>query len=103
MHIVVVGVDHTTASIALRERLTYSARQIPAVLSKVRSVVQEGVLLSTCNRLELYAVCSEIGTGRTNLINVLSETSQVEYPELQAHSYDFADEKAVSHLFEVTC
>jgi glutamyl-tRNA reductase len=103
MHIVVVGVDHTTASIALRERLTYSARQISPVLSKVRSVVQEGVLLSTCNRLELYAVCSDIGTGRANLINVLSETSQVEYPELQAHSYDFADEKAVSHLFEVTC
>src|SRR5689334_5771587 len=103
MHIVVVGVDHTTASIALRERLTYSVRQIPPLLSKVRSVVQEGVLLSTCNRLELYAVCSDIGTGRANLINVLSETSQVEYSELQAHSYDFADEKAVSHLFEVTC
>jgi glutamyl-tRNA reductase len=103
MHIVVVGVDHTTASIALRERLTYSARQIPPLLSKARAVVQEGVLLSTCNRLELYAVCSDIGTGRANLINVLSETSQVEYSELQAHSYDFADEKAVSHLFEVTC
>jgi glutamyl-tRNA reductase len=103
MHIVVVGVDHTTASIALRERLTYSAHQIPLVLSKVRPVVHGNVLLSTCNRLELYAVCSEIRTGRTNVLNVLSETCQVELAELQAHSYDFADEEAVSHLFEVTC
>ncbi len=103
MHIVVVGFDHTTASIALRERLTYSAHKIPPVLSKVRSVEQEAVLLSTCNRLELYAVCSEVGTGRMNLLNVLSETSRVECSELQAHCYDFADDKAVSHLFEVTC
>jgi glutamyl-tRNA reductase len=103
MHIVVVGVDHTTASIDLRERLTYSAHQIPQVLSRARQVVQESVLLSTCNRLELYAVCLEVNTGRMNLLNVLSETSEVEFDELQAHSYDFANEEAVSHLFEVTC
>jgi glutamyl-tRNA reductase len=103
MHIVVVGVDHTTASIDLRERLSYSAHQIPKVLIRARQVVQESILLSTCNRLELYAVCSEVRTSLTNLLNVLSETCRVEYTELQAHAYDFADEKAVSHLFEVTC
>jgi glutamyl-tRNA reductase len=103
MHIVVVGVDHTTASIALRERLTYSAHQIPQVLRRASQVVQESILLSTCNRLELYAVCLEVRTGRMNLLNVLSETSQVECAELEAHCYDFTDEEAVTHLFEVTC
>lgn len=103
MHIVVVGVDHTTASIDLRERMTYSAHQMPQVLSRARQVLQESVLLSTCNRMELYAVCSEVRTGRMNLLEVLSETSGVELAELQAHCYDFADEEAVEHLFEVTC
>src|SRR5215471_2326043 len=103
MHIIVVGIDHTTASIELRERLTYSAHQIPQVLNRAKQVVQECVLLSTCNRLELYAVCSEVWGGRTDLLSVLNETSQVQLTELQAHCYDFADEEAVRHLFEVTC
>jgi glutamyl-tRNA reductase len=103
MHIVVVGVDHTTASIDLRERLTYPAHQIPQVLSRAQQVVQESILLSTCNRLEMYAVCSEVCAGWAGLLDVLSETSRVEFDELQAHCHAFADEEAVSHLFKVTC
>ncbi len=57
MHIVVVGADHTTASIALRERLACSSRQIPSLLTLAREVTQECVLLSTCNRIEFYAIC----------------------------------------------
>ena len=103
MHIVVVGVDHTTASIDLRERLTYPAHQIPQVLGRARQVVQESVLLSTCNRLELYAVCSEVCAGQTELLEALSETSKVELAELQTYCYAYADMEAVTHLFEVTC
>src|SRR6266571_6459136 len=103
MYIVVVGVDQTTAPIALRERLACSARQIPQVLRAARQVAQESVLLSTCNRIELYAVCPEIDEGRTNLLRVLSETRQVALTELQTYCYDFTGELAVSHLFEVAC
>jgi glutamyl-tRNA reductase len=103
MHIVVVGVDHTTASIALRERLACSSRQIPQVLSAARQVSQECVVLSTCNRVELYAVCMEAEQGRAALLQVLSETRQVAYDALEMHCYDFVDEQAVSHLFGVAC
>lgn len=103
MHIVVVGIDHTTASIALRERLACSARQISQVLHVSKQISKESVLLSTCNRVELYAVCDEVTQGRLDLLHVLSETRQVAYDELEAHSYYFSDELAVSHLFGVTC
>ncbi len=103
MHIVVVGIDHTTASIALRERLACSARQISQVLHVSKQISKESVLLSTCNRVELYAVCDEITQGRLDLLHVLSETRQVAYDELEAHSYYFTDAPAVSHLFGVTC
>ncbi len=103
MHIVVVGVDHTTAPIALRERLACSTRQIPQVLTAAHQIAQECVVLSTCNRIELYAVCSEVGQGCRDLLQVLSETRQVPCAELAAHSYDFADEQAISHLFGVAC
>ena len=103
MHIIVVGVDHTTAPIALREQLACSDRQVPQVLEAARRAAQESVLLSTCNRLELYALCSEADEGRTALLRVLSETRQVELAALQAHCYGFADGEAVGHLFEVAC
>ena len=103
MHIVLVGVDHTSAPIEFRERLVCSPRQVPQVLQAVRQVVQESVLLSTCNRIELYAVCSEIEEGRAQLLRVLSEVRGMTLAELEDHSYHFADEQAVSHLFGVAC
>ena len=103
MHIVVVGVAHTTAPIALRERLACSLRQIPQILRITSGVVQECVLLSTCNRIELYAVCPEIAVGKTHLLTILSASRQVSLPELEAHSYSYADEEAITHLFGVTC
>lgn len=103
MHIIVVGVDHTTASIELRERLACSSRQIPQVLSTAQAVSQESVLLSTCNRTELYAVCTDAEQGEGALLHALSETRQVTYDELVTSCYCFMDEQAVSHLLGVAC
>ena len=103
MHIIVFGVDHTTAPIVFREQLVCSLRQIPQVLRATEAVVQESVLLSTCNRFELYAICADIQTGISDLLQVISETRQVPVAELQACSYHFADELAVSHLLGVAC
>ncbi len=69
----------------------------------MRQVVQECVLLSTCNRMEVYAVCSEIDEGRAQLLRILSEIHEITPAELEAHYYHFADEQAVSHLFGVAC
>ncbi|HLI88995.1 MAG TPA: glutamyl-tRNA reductase [Ktedonobacteraceae bacterium] len=103
MHIVLVGVDHSSAPIALREQLACSSRQLLQVLDAVHQVTQEAVLLSTCNRVELYAICQESSQGREDLLHVLSETLQVSYDELAAHCYNFIDDQAVAHLFGVAC
>ena len=103
MHIVVVGVDHTTASITLRERLTCSSRQIPQLLGVAKESVQECVLLSTCNRIEFYAVCAEIHPAREHLLHALSEAREVSLEELEKHCYTLVDEQATSHLLGVAC
>lgn len=103
MHIVAIGADHSTAPIALRERLVGARRLLPEVLRAAQPVVQENVLLATCSRIEVYAISPDISGGRTNLLRILSETCQVELAELQAHCYFFSDEEAVRHLFEVAC
>lgn len=103
MHIVCIGVDHTSAPIALRERLACTQRQIPQALESTRQFVQESVLLSTCNRLELYAVCADPGETVARLRSLLSEARGVPLPELIAHSYTLLDQEAVSHLLGVAC
>lgn len=102
MHIVVIGVDHTTAPIALRERLACSTRQIPQLLQAARQFAQECVLLSTCNRVEFYAVCAQAEQGCADLFRLLGEARQVTDAELAQHMYSFVDEQAISHLFGVT-
>ncbi len=103
MHIVLVGVDHLSAPIALRERLVCSQRHIPQVLQAIRNVAQECVLLSTCNRMEIYAVFSEIEEGHIHLLRILSDVNAITLPELKVHSYHLVDEQAVSHLYGVAC
>ena len=94
MHIIVVGVDYTTAPIDLREQIACPARKIPQLLQAARQVTQECVLLSTCNRFELYAVCEETAEGHDTLLHIISDERQVSFHELQALSYCFADERA---------
>lgn len=103
MRIVVIGADSSTAPIELRERLACSLRQIPQLLQAARQIAQECVLLSTCNRVELYAVCTDTdeGQAKTYLLHMLSEQRQVELTQLEASCYYFSDQQAVAHLFGV--
>jgi len=103
VHILLLGVDHISAPIALREQLACTQSHIPHVLQEVRNVSQECVLLATCNRFELYAVLSEIEDAHIQLLQILSNISGVALPELKVNSYFFVDEQAVSHLYGVAC
>ncbi|HZU69064.1 MAG TPA: glutamyl-tRNA reductase [Ktedonobacteraceae bacterium] len=103
MHILAIGVDHRSAPIELRERLACSPRQISQVLLRAKELVQEAVLISTCNRIELYAICPEIEGGRSNLLHILSESRQVRREEFEQYCYFLVDEQAVLHLLGVAC
>ncbi len=103
MHILAIGVDHRSAPIELRERLACSPRQVSQVLMQAKELVQESVLISTCNRIELYVVCPEIEGGRSNLLHILSESRQVRCEEFEQYCYFLVDEQAVLHLLGVAC
>ncbi len=60
-------------------------------------------MLSTCNRMEVYVVCSDIDEARTELLRIVSEIREIKLAELEAHFYHFADEQAVLHLYSVAC
>jgi len=103
VQIVLVGVDHVSAPIALREQLSCTQRQIPQILHQIHDIAQECVLLSTCNRVEIYAVFSEVEEGHLQLLRILSDMSGITLSELENYSNIFIDEEAVSHLYGVAC
>lgn len=104
MHLVVVGVNHKTAPLEIREKLAIDEKGLSHALSKLKSHAHaaEFCLVSTCNRTELYAVAST-RVGDDMLISFLAGYSGIKREELDPCVYVRAGQHAVSHLLEVAC
>jgi glutamyl-tRNA reductase len=103
MPVVVVGLNHKTAPIALLERTSISEESLPKALHQLSTYehVSEGVVLSTCNRTEVYATVSKFHGGAQNLRNFIAEFCHVAPEELTDRLYTYHDEGAVRQLFRV--
>ncbi len=104
MNLLSVGASYRTADIGTLERLVISESAIPELLQKLVSqpFVGEAVVLSTCNRVEVYAAVTGFHGGLGDVCNVLSETSGIPATELASHLYVHYDEAAVLHSFRVS-
>ena len=91
----VLGLNHQTAPVSLRERVAFDAAALPAALASLRGLaeVSEAALLSTCNRTELYAIAAD---G-----NALSDWLATHADGLDGYLYRHSDADAVRHLFRV--
>jgi glutamyl-tRNA reductase len=101
-HLCVVGVNHSTTTVAIREKLAISTRQLSDALVSLRSYMNHGVILSTCNRTEIYAV---VGDGRyteQSSIDFLKTYSDISNTDLVRYIYVYKDKDAIKHLFRVT-
>ena len=105
MKIVVVGLNHKTAPLEIRERLSFGTPEVADALAHLKTQFPgaEFVLLSTCNRVEVYSVSDREGweTGR-ELAACLAMLRQVDQAEFQEHLYVHVDLEAVRHLCKVT-
>src|SRR3990172_6973184 len=107
MNILVVGLNHRTAPVEVREKLAFSGghlREALASLAERRAnndpSCQEAVLLSTCNRTELYALVEDIHAGREALMRFLAGHG-LPIAELEGHVCVHASQETVAHLFRV--
>jgi glutamyl-tRNA reductase len=103
MAIVVVGLNHRTAPISLLERLAIPEDRTAKALHHLLTFehVLEGVVLSTCNRIEVYAIVSRFHGGAQDLRNFLAEFGHVAPEEFTDYLYTYHDDAAVRHLFRV--
>jgi len=104
MYILCLGLNHTTAPLNLREKLALDEEVVRIALARlacghVATLLTELVFISTCNRIELYAVSNQLAFA--GLETFLSEISGISEEQFRPHLYRFKDMDAAHHLFEV--
>ena len=103
MHIAVVGLSHRTAPVEIRERLSIPEQTMESSLQRLRADEQvlEASILSTCNRLEIYALLRHPELGISAVGDFLSQVSGLSVEDLTPHLFTFHHEEAVGHLLRV--
>ncbi|WP_059171307.1 glutamyl-tRNA reductase [Bacillus sp. FJAT-27445] len=105
MHILVAGINYKTAPVEIRERLTFKQEDLreAARTLKGKKAILENVILSTCNRTEIYAVVDQVHTGRYYMKEFLAEWFGLEQSEFSPFLFIYEGDGAVEHLFNVAC
>ena len=103
MNIAVVGLSHKTATVEVREKLSIPEDRMEAAIAQLMSYpsIEEAAILSTCNRLELYVVTSEAESGIREIMQFLSEFSQLPLQFLRRYLFILLRQDAVTHLMRV--
>lgn len=103
MAVVVFGLNHATVPLECLEQIAFSAEDVAAALTQLlrEPAVQECVILSTCNRLEFYAVFEKTGVGRPMLHDFLKHAKPAALDISGASFYYKEGQAAITHLFSV--
>jgi glutamyl-tRNA reductase len=103
MELVVIGLNHKTAPIEIRERLAFPEEEMETALSQIKSLpsLKENMILSTCNRVEIYAAAREAEKAISDLKEFLSVYHGVSSKEFEKNLYRLSGEEAVRHVFRV--
>jgi glutamyl-tRNA reductase len=101
--LIVVGLNHRTVPVELLERMTVPETQLPKVLHDLaaREHLLEVVVLSTCNRTEIYARCTHFHPAIGDVRDFLAAFSGAQPEEFENHLYTYYDDASVAHLFAV--
>ena len=102
MSILLVGLNHKTAPVEVRERLAFSDEACVASLRALvdGEVIREGLIFSTCNRVEVLAATG-VGDAGARINGFLRETHSASVEDYSSYLYTHADEAAVRHVFRV--
>ena len=103
MSILVIGVNHRSGPLSVLERVALAGDEVPKAVGKLanRDNLREVVLISTCNRTEVYAVTERFHGAYADIRDFLCELGDIAADDLHPHLYSHHDDAAVRHSFEV--
>ncbi|MFQ5958005.1 MAG: glutamyl-tRNA reductase [Alphaproteobacteria bacterium] len=100
--LVLVGTNHRSASVALRDKLSVEEAEFGDVLSRLRAAgIGQALLLSTCDRVEVHAVAEDTGAAARAVTRVLAERAGIDAAEAAGGLYTLEGAEALRHLFAV--
>lgn len=105
MNILVIGLSHRTGPVSLLERVSLTGEALTKLLSDAAASehITEVAVLSTCNRVEIYAVVEKFHGGLADVSEVLCRHTGIGLEQLRPHLYVHYEDRAVQHLFTVAC
>lgn len=105
MHIIAASLNHKLAPVEIREQMTFAEEDLSQALVTLRHTksILENVILSTCNRTEIYAVADQLHTGRYYIKAFLSQWFSIEQEKFASYLTIYENEDAVHHLCRVAC
>ncbi len=103
MKFLLTGLNHRTAPVEVRERIAFDERALPDALEKLkkRPGVQEGVILSTCNRVEVSVTADEGADAEAAVAGFLADARSVDQSLVTPYLYRYDGPEAIRHLFRV--
>ncbi len=104
MHTIVVGVNYRTAPVEIREKLSFIEDELPNAMQALQEQksILENVIVSTCNRTEIYATVDQLHTGKYYVKQFLANWFEIPMEELSRYLFIHEDDHANKHLFHVT-
>lgn len=101
MNLVLIGLNHKTAPVSLRQRFAMGADELPQAQARLHGVIGNGIILSTCNRTEFYFVAGRERAQRAVALRLLAGVNGASAHHLDRHIYFELQEEAVRHLHRV--
>lgn len=103
MKILVVGLNHKTATVEVRERLAFNGPKLENGISLLMKIpeIKEIAIMSTCNRVELYSCANSIDSALEKIKNFLSDFHSISRKEFENFLYVYVDSDAIRHVFRV--
>ena len=103
IRLVVVGANHRSSSLSLRDRLFIGDTDVPAFIERLRAAgVEQAMVLSTCDRIEVQAIADDGAAAASRITEVMANHAGLAAGELGEQLYVLAGEEAVGHVFRVT-
>ena len=103
LHILLVGLNHKTAPLEIREQLAFPRERLDEALPELRARLGEAAILSTCNRTEIYGATSDPEGAAEQAVRFLESRAGPSLAEISPYLYQRTGADAVRHLFRVAC
>jgi len=105
MNLALIGISHKTAPVRVREKFSFTTKEIKEGLQKLKKIdsVRGIVVLSTCNRMEIYAHLDDLGSGTRGITRFLLDTFSAGEGEIRRYFYRLNGANVVRHIFKVAC